>query len=127
MISVNVKKGDDVYIEVNGKKLANVQSYKVTESNKQIYIESFLEFEPVEVIPGKREYKIEVSKVCLNEESLNDKIDFHSISNFDLVINKSKTKVKYSGCEWTQISESGDLGKSAIEKAEILAVRRLEL
>ncbi len=126
MISVNVKKGDDVYIEVNGKKLANVQSYKVTENNKQIYIESFLEFEPVEVIPGKREYKIEVSKVCLNE-AFNDKIDFHSISNFDLVINKSKTKVKYSGCEWTQISESGDLGKSAIEKAEILAVRRLEL
>lgn len=127
MISVNVKKGDDVYIEVNGNKLANVQSYKVTESNKQIYIESFLEFEPVEVIPGKREYKIEVSKVCLNEESLNDKIDFHNISNFDLVINKSKTKVKYSGCEWTQILESGELGKSAIEKAEILAVRRLEL
>lgn len=126
MISINVKKSDDVYIEVNGKKLANVQSYKVTESNKQIYIESFLEFEPVEVIPGKREYKIEVSKVCLNE-ALNDKIDFHSISNFDLVINKSKTKVKYSGCEWTQISESGDLGKSVIEKAEILAVRRLEL
>ena len=126
MISVNVKKGDDVYIEVNGKKLANVQSYKVTENNKQIYIESFLEFEPVEVIPGKREYKIEVSKVCLNE-AFNDNIDFHNISNFDLVINKSKTKVKYSGCECTQISESGDLGKSAIEKAEILAVRRLEL
>ena len=40
MISVNVKKGDDVYIEVNGKKLANVQSNRVTENNKQIYIES---------------------------------------------------------------------------------------
>ena len=51
----------DISIEINGKRLAVAQSYKVKASKESRYIESFGQEEPVGTVGGRNRYLIELS------------------------------------------------------------------
>ena len=40
---------------------------------------------------------------------------------------KPDRRVIYSGCQWSSIGESGELGASVVEKITVVAARRLEI
>jgi hypothetical protein len=117
----------DIYIEVNGRKLAVVENYKARASRENHYIEAFGEKEPVGTTGGKTHYIIELGRVYAADTLVSDGISFYSLSDFNLVIVKPDRKVIYSGCEWSNITEGAEIGDVIIEKITLIASKRLEV
>ena len=117
---------NDIYIEVDGKKVAVVQSYKVTATRSGKSILAFGQDEPVATIRGADEYKLELTRIYATDTAIRDGIDFYSLGDFDLVICKPDRTVMYTGCQWVQLEESAQVGGTVLEKVTISATKRTE-
>ena len=56
----------DIYLEVDGKKVAVVQSYAAKSSKTSKNVEAFGEDQPVAAIPGQRTHPLQDSMECLD-------------------------------------------------------------
>ena len=110
----------DIYLEVDGKKVAVVQS------RTSPPVEAFGEDAPVATIPGQRTHVIELTRLYATDEAIRDGLNFHALEDFSLVICKPDRKIIYSGCQWSSIGETGALGAMVVEKITIVAARRIE-
>ncbi|HIY20533.1 MAG TPA: hypothetical protein H9841_01355 [Candidatus Flavonifractor merdigallinarum] len=117
----------DIYLEIDGKKVAVVQSYAAKSTRTSQTVEAFGEDEPVATIPGPRNHVIELTRLYATDEAIRDNIDFHTLSDFSLVICKPDRKIIYSGCQWSTINETGALGAMVVEKITIVAAKRIEM
>ena len=117
----------DIYLEINGKKVAVVQSYSAQSTKSATAIEAFGESQPVAAIPGPQQHVLELTRIYATDEALADGIDFYTLADFDLVICKPDRRVIYSGCQWSRIGENGTLGGSVLEKISVVAGRRMEI
>ena len=70
---------------------------------------------------------IELSRLYATDEAIRDGIDFYAMEDFSLVICKPDRKVVYSGCQWSAIQESADIGSMVLEKVTLVASKRLEM
>ena len=111
----------DIYLEVDGVKVAVVQSYSARATKTSSTVEAFGEAEPVATVPGQTTHTLDAT-----DEAIRDGIDFYSLNGFSLVICKPDRKVIYSDCQWSSISETGTLGDMVLEKVGIVATKRLE-
>lgn len=127
MIKIDIPTSKDVYIEINGIKLAIVESYKCHTVKESKYIEAFGQSEPVGCAQGKVKHYIELSKVYIQQACSLQNIDFYNLSNFNLVIVKPDKKVVYSGCEWTELNESGKLHDTILQGVSLIASHRMEI
>lgn len=127
MININFPTSKNIYIEINGEKVAAVENYKVKISREEKYIEAIGESEPICVIAGKIRFIIELSKIYISENIASDGIDFYNLSSFNLVVVKPDRKVIYSGCEWVSLNESTTVNEKIFENAVIVAVKKLEV
>lgn len=116
----------DIYLEVEGKKVAVVQSYTAQSTKNSTTVEAFGEAEPVATLPGQTRHVLELTRIYATDAALADGIDFYGLEDFSLVICKPDRRVIYSGCQWSKIGESGNLGTSVLEKVAVVASRRLE-
>ncbi|NCB64145.1 MAG: hypothetical protein EOM52_11185 [Clostridia bacterium] len=116
----------DIYLEVDGKKVAVVQSYAARSTKSSQNVEAFGEDQPVATIPGQRNHVVELTRLYATDEAIRDGINFHDLENFSLVICKPDRKIIYSGCQWSSIGENGALGAMVVEKISIVAARRIE-
>lgn len=116
----------DIYLEVDGKKVAVVQSYTAQSTKNSATVEAFGEAEPVATLPGQTRHVLELTRIYATDAALADGIDFYGLDDFSLVICKPDRRVIYSGCQWSKIGESGNLGTSVMEKVTVVASRRLE-
>ena len=89
----------DIYLELDGKKVAVVQSYTAKASKSSRSVEAFGESEPVATIEGQKKYTLELTRLYATDGAVSDGIDFHELKDFSLVICKPDRKVIYSGCE----------------------------
>ena len=116
-----------IYIEINGRRLAVAQGYKVKTSRESRYIEAFGSEQPVGTVGGRQKHILELSRICATRDAVSDGIDFYSLSGFNVVIVKPDRQIIYSECEWGEILETAALGEAALEKATIVAGKRMEL
>lgn len=116
----------DIYLEVNGKKVAVVQGYAAQTTRSSTTVEAFGEKEPVATIPGQSKHVLELTRMYATDEALADGINFYDLEDFSLVICKPDRRVIYSGCQWNKIGETGALGASVVEKVTVVAGRRIE-
>lgn len=116
----------DIYLEAEGKKIAVVQSYKAVAKKSEKVIEAFGEAEPVATIASQKSYRIELTRLYATDEAISDGIDFHSLSDFSLVIVKPDRRVVYTGCQWSEIQEDGRLSEMVAERITLLAAHRVE-
>ena len=116
----------DIYLELDGKKIAVVQSYKAKTKRTGKSVEAFGESEPVATIGGQRVYTIELTRLYATDEAVCDGIDFHALDEFSLVIVKPDRRIVYTGCKWANIDESGELGEMITEKLTLTAAKRVE-
>jgi len=116
----------DIYLEVNGKKVAVVQSYTARTTKTSSTVEAFGEEQPVATIPGPRNHVVELTRLYATDEAIRDGLDFHDLTDFSLVICKPDRRIIYSGCQWSAIGETGNLGAMVVEKITIVAARRIE-
>ena len=117
----------DIYLEVDGKKVAVVQSYSAKTSKTSQTVEAFGEDEPVATIPGQRTHVLELTRLYATDEAIRDGINFHDLEDFNLVICKPDRNIIYSGCQWSSIGEIGALGAMVVEKITIVAAKRIEM
>ena len=89
----------DIYLEVDGKRVAVVQSYSAKATKTSRAVEAFGESEPVATLDGQRKYTLELTRLYATDEAISDGIDFYGMKDFSLVICKPDRKVIYSGCE----------------------------
>ena len=78
----------DIYLEVDGTKVAVVQSYSSKASKTSRAVEAFGEEEPVATVPGQTTHVLELTRLYATDEAIRDGIDFYSLSDFSLVICK---------------------------------------
>lgn len=116
----------DIYLEVNGKKVAVVQSYQAQSDKSSSTIEAFGESEPVATIPGQSRHVIVLSRLYATDSAISDGLNFHDLEDFSLVICKPDRRIIYSDCQWSQIGETGTLGATVLEKITVVAAKRIE-
>ena len=117
----------DIYLELDGKKVAVVQSYACKATRTSTAVEAFGEDEPVATIEGQTRHVVELTRVYATDEAIRDGIDFYGMKDFSLVICKPDRNVIYSGCQWSAIQESAKLGDMVAEKLTVVARRRIEV
>lgn len=117
----------DIYLELNGKKIAVVQSYSAKAIRTSREVEAFGESEPVATIAAQRRYTLELSRLYATDAAIRDGINFYELDSFSLVICKPDKKIIYDQCCWSSIEELGKLGEPVAEKVCIVARRRMEI
>ncbi len=117
----------DIYLELNGKKVAVVQSYTARANKSSQNVEAFGESEPVATIAGQRKYVLELTRLYATDDAVSDGINFYDLADFSLVICKPDRKVIYSGCEWSEIQEEGQLNAMVAERVSVIAAKRIEV
>jgi hypothetical protein len=116
----------DIWLEAEGKKIAVVQGYKAVSRRKERNIEAFGETEPVATIAGQKSYKLELTRLYATDDAISDGINFHDLEDFSLVIVKPDRRIVYTGCQWNEIAETGELSEMVAEKVTIAAKKRVE-
>ena len=116
----------DIYLELDGKKVAVVQSYTAKATKSSQSVEAFGESEPVATIEGQKKYTLELTRLYATDDAVSDGINFYDLRDFSLVICKPDRKIIYSGCEWSAIQEEGQLNAMVAEKITVVAARRIE-
>ena len=126
MIAAQFPTSADIYLELDGKKMAVVQSYFAQTSKTSSVVEAFGEVEPVATIPGPRKHRVVLTRLYATQEAEREGMNFHDLEDFNLVICKPDRRIIYSGCQWESLSETGKLGDMVLEKVTIVAARRVE-
>ena len=116
----------DIYLELDGRKIAVVQGYTAKASKSSRFVEAFGESEPVATIDGQRKYTLELTRLYATDDAVSDGISFYDLEDFSLVICKPDRKVIYSGCQWSGIQEEGRLNDMVAEKVTLAASKRIE-
>jgi len=117
----------DIWLELDGKKIAVVQSYTAKASKASQPVEAFGESEPVATLDGQLKYTLELTRLYATDDAVSDGISFYDLRNFSLVICKPDRKIIYSGCEWSSIAETGQLDAMVAEKITVVAAKRIEV
>ena len=117
----------DIYLELDGRKVAVVQSYMAKAVKSSQSVEAFGESEPVATIEGQKKYTLELTRLYATDDAVSDGINFYELKDFSLVICKPDRKIIYSGCEWSTIQEDGQLNAMVAEKVTVVASKRIEI
>ena len=117
----------DIWLELDGQKVAVVQSYNCKTTRSSLTVEAFGEDEPVATVQGPQNYVIQLTRLYATDQAIADKLDFYSLKNFSLVICKPDRKVIYSDCQWSDIQEDAQLGRMVVEKLTLVAKSRMEV
>jgi len=124
--TIKIPTSSDIYLEADGKKIAVVQSYKATARKSERTIEAFGEAEPVATITNQPVYTIVLTRLYATDSAISDGISFYSLTDFSLVIAKPDKRIIYTGCNWSEISESGEVSQNIAEKVTLVATGRVE-
>ncbi|WP_297871280.1 hypothetical protein [uncultured Oscillibacter sp.] len=116
----------DIYLEMDGKKVAVVQSYTARATKSSQSVEAFGESEPVATIEGQKQYTLELTRLYATDSAVSDGINFYDLADFSLVICKPDRRVIYSGCQWSAVREEGQLNAMVAEKVTVVAAKRIE-
>lgn len=124
---VQITTSNDIWIELNGKKIAGVQSYSTKYTNDVKTVDAFGQDIPIGWTRGKKAYSLDLTKVYLEDTAIADGIDFYSLSDgdFDLVIVKNGRRMVYKNCIVASISEDGNLNDKVQEKMSLTAHNRI--
>lgn len=125
-MSVQFPTSKDVHFELNGKKVAIVQSYNTSYQRDNKEVDAFGEVDPVGFAPGKRKYSIKITKAYIDDAALADGINFYNLDIFDFVIVKPDRRIVYTGCHIVSVDESGSLNDVIAENISISALTRRE-
>ena len=117
----------DIYLEVDGVRVAVVQSYRAVTTRKSRTVEAFGQEEPVATVRGASRYVLELSRLYATDDAIRDGIDFAALDGFSLVINKPDRSIIYYDCQWQELSESAEVGGMVLEQVSIVAGHRTEL
>lgn len=123
---VKIMTSDDIFLEINGKRIAGVESYNTRFTNDVKLHDAFGQRTPIGYSFGSEKHTIDVSRMYLEDTAISDGIDFYNLSAFDwnMVIVKGTKRTVYKTCVISDISEDGTLKDRVAEKVTIMALSR---
>lgn len=126
-MGVAITTSNDIFIEVNGNRIAGVQSYSTRYTNDVKPVDAFGQATPIGYTLGKKSYSLDLTKVYLEDTAIADGIDFYTLSDgdFDVVIIKNGKRTVFKNCIVSSISEDGNLNDKVQEKMSITALNRV--
>ena len=117
----------DIYLEIDGVKVAVVQDYKAETTRSAKQVEAFGSSEAVGTAGSTIKHVVSLSRLYATDEAIRDGIRFYELENFSLVICKPDSKIVYTDCQWNRIGESGSVGGLVMEQVSLVAKNRLEI
>ena len=127
-MGVAITTSNDIYIELNGNRIAGVQSYSTRYTNDVKPVDAFGQDVPIGYTRGKKAYSLDLTKVYLEDTAIADGIDFYALSDgdFDVVIVKNGKRTVYMNCIVASINEDGNLNDKVQEKMSLTALNRVK-
>lgn len=124
---VPILTSDDIYFELNGKRIAGVESYSTKYTNDVKTVDAFGQSTPIGFTHGSKKYTVDIGRIYLEDTAINDGIDMYSLSDYDfnLVIIKRGKRTIYRHCIISDIAEDGSLKDKVAEKITIMALDRV--
>jgi len=116
----------DIWLELDGKKVAVVQSYHCKTTRDSTTVEAFGEDEPVATMEGPQRHVIELTRLYATDSAIADGLNFYDLRDFSLVICKPDRRVIYADCQWSSIEENAKLRETVVEKLTLVARSRME-
>lgn len=124
---VKIMTSDDIFFELNGKRIAGVESYSTKYTNDVKMIDAFGQNTPIGYTLGSKKHSIDISRVYLDDTAIADGIDFYSLADlgFNFVVVKGGVRTVYKDCVISDISEDGSLKDKVAEKITLMALDRV--
>lgn len=116
--NISLSSSDDAHIEINGIKIAAIQSYKIISRNN---LKSF----SFSQANDEKPFFVTFSKIQTLNSNLN--FEFSVLSDFNLAIVKPKHQIIFCGCNWVNITESTSLEKPTIQYFSLSATQKTTL
>lgn len=123
MDTITIPTSRDIYLEVDGRRAAAVESYEAKAERTLYDVEELGSEFPAATLRGRTRYRLTLRRVQITAQDL----DFHALTGFNLVVVKPDRRIVYSGCEWVSLSEAIEPGKPCVEVVTLTAQRRTEL
>ena len=124
MNSVTIPNGKNIYIEINGTKLAAAQDCKIRSQRTGHFVRGFGESEADGIAVGSAAHSIELSRIYINKDCT---ANIYELSGFDLTVIKPDGKILFSGCQWEDITENYSADGLILENVCISALTRTNL
>ena len=124
---VKIMTSDDIFFEVNGQRVAGVESYTTKYTNDVKLVDAFGQNTPIGYTLGSKKHTIDISRVYLEDTAIADGINFYNLSDFDFnfVVIKNGKRTTYKYCVISDISEDGTLKDKVAEKITLMALDRI--
>ena len=117
----------DIYIEIDGRRLATAQSYKARTTRESRYVEACGSAEPGGTGGGRGRPGRVLTRGAVTPPLDGDTVDFHALAGFNVVSVRPGSKIIYSDCRWSAIDESTPLGDLVYETLTLVARTRMEV
>lgn len=120
---------DNIYFRIidfstgTSKKVAVVESYKVDKRRETKTQEAFGEKEAVATYSSRNTYELEISRAYATDQAIRDGIFLDELEDFDFIIEKPDRTEVYSKCNWSEVSESGQLKDKVVENMRFIAAK----
>ena len=126
-MGVKMMTSDDIFFEVDGKRIAGVESYSTKYTNDVKLHDAFGQSTSIGYTLGSKKYQIDISRAYLEDTAIQDGIDFYTMTDLDwnLVIVKNGKRVVYKSCVISEISDDGNLKDRVVEKIGVMALDRV--
>lgn len=124
---VKITTSDDIFFEVEGKRVAGVESYSTKYTNDVKTVDAFGQSTSIGYTIGSKKYTVDISRVYLEDTAIADGIDFYNLADldFNFVIIKNGIRTVYKHCIISDISEDGSLKDKVAEKITLMALDRV--
>ena len=124
MNQISLLRSKDIYIEINGIKVAAIKDFRVTIKKENYNITSISQSNPINTLPFKTTYIIELSKISLLD--IDDVTNIFNLKDFNLIIKKGNNQTIFAHCNWTSISESISINSSLIHSLSLVSTKKLD-
>ena len=94
---VKITTSDDIFFEVDGKRVAGVESYSTKYTNDVKMVDAFGQSTSIGYTIGGKKYTIDISRVYLEDTAIADGINFYTLTDFDfnfVIIIRSVTAIR---------------------------------
>lgn len=122
-MQVLLPKKQQIWVELNGERLATAQSLKCTSVKNRKAVYAFGQAEPVAWLERPTVYRVELSRIVGTGKTAQTAL--HGLSGFHLVTVQDGVPVVYTGCEWEEMEEAQSTAEPIwMERAVLLAAQR---
>jgi hypothetical protein len=109
---------EDVYLELDGEKVAQVEEYRAHSRRTSRMVYSFGESAPAGILRGQEEHNLHLRRIrCAGD------VDLFSREDFTLTLVRPAGRVRYTGCRWKEVEEGSRGG--TVESALLCATGRV--